>query len=400
MLAGCASTPELHTLPEATRPVASWPESTAPPAAPPDKQIPETLPATRPTVSSAPTGLPDQQIHGLVLKLLPPDLKDKQGWATDVQSAFKSLQLQATQEHLCAVFAVIEQESGFQADPVVPGLPAIIRREIEKRRQKYYIPQSLIKLMLQTKLRDGRSFDKRISALRTEKQLSDLIEEIISMVPQAAKLFPDYHPVHTGGPMQVSVEFAESQVHARPYPYPIHGNLRNEVFSRLGGLYFGSAILLDYPAPYTDMLYRFADFNAGRYSSRNAALQRAISRLSGKKLSLDGDLLRYHNGSISPETSATQQALFEIKKNIGLSEGEIQRDLRLEKLSTFSNTLLYKRVFALADRTGIQPRILMPQIDLNSPKITRKLTTEWFANRVNNRYKSCLQQLNADNASR
>ena len=200
--------------------------------------------------------------------------------------------------------------------------------------------------------------------------------------------------------MQVSVEFAESQVHARPYPYPIHGNLRNEVFSRLGGLYFGSAILLDYPAPYTDMLYRFADFNAGRYSSRNAALQRAISRLSGKKLSLDGDLLRYHNGSISPETSATQQALFEIKKNIGLSEGEIQRDLRLEKLSTFSNTLLYKRVFALADRTGIQPRILMPQIDLNSPKITRKLTTEWFANRVNNRYKSCLQQLNADNASR
>ena len=32
----------------------------------------------------------------------------------------------------------------------------------------------------------------------------------------------------------------------------------------------------------------------------------------------------------------------------------------------------------------------MPRIRLESPKITRKLTTEWFANRVNTRYRSCL----------
>ena len=401
LLGGCASTPALLTSPESTSPESISSDARPPLPVAPDKKIPENTPARLPAVPAAlpPARISEQQVHGLILKLLPANLKDRQGWASDVQSAFKSLQISPVADNFCAVFAVIEQESGFQADPVVPGLPAIIRREIQKRSEKYHIPQSIINLMLKANLRDGRSFEQRINALRTEKQLSDLIEEIISMLPQAGKLFPDYNPVHTGGPMQVSVEFAESHVRARPYPYTIHGNLRNEVFSRRGGVYFGSAILLDYPAPYASMLYRFADFNAGRYSSRNAAFQQALSRVSGIKLSLDGDLLRYRNGMFSTEPSETEQALLTLQSKLQLNKTDIQRDLRLEKLSSFSNTPLYRRVFALAEQNGIQPRILMPQIDLKSPKISRKLTTEWFANRVNNRYKNCLQQAGSLDAS-
>jgi hypothetical protein len=49
-------------------------------------------------------------------------------------------------------------------------------------------------------------------------------------------------------------------------------------------------------------------------------------------------------------------------------------------------------LFALADKNAGQPspRQAMPQIDLSSPKISRKLTTEWFARRVESRYRSCL----------
>ena len=387
-MAGCASTPEPVSPPAA--PVAVPPANA--PRAKPAAPAPAKAPATPPIAAPAPAALSDREVHGLVLKLLPGYLKDKDGWSNDLQTAFKALQIQPTPEHFCAVIAVIEQESSFQADPVVPGLPAIVRREIEQRSEKYSIPQTVIDWMLATKSRDGHSYRQRINALKTEKELSDLIEEIVAQVPTGQKLFPNYNPVHTGGPMQVSVDFAESHARARPYPYPVNGNIRNEVFNRRGGIYFGSAILLDYPAPYADMLYRFADFNAGRYSSRNAAFQQAVSRLSRKSLASDGDLLRYKNGNVAPEHSSTLNALLALSRTLQMNEAEIQRDLRLEKLSTFSKTPLYNRLFALADKTGIQPRVSMPEIDLKSPKIRRKLTTEWFANRVNGRYKSCLKQ--------
>jgi hypothetical protein len=385
-LTGCAGIPEPVVAPEPVPPV-SKPARVKPAATPAAPKTP-----IKPAAPVAIPALSEREVHELVMKLLPSRLKDKSGWADDLQSASKALQIPPTPAHFCAAIAVIEQESSFRADPFVPGLPAIIRREIAQRSEKYGIPQTVIDWMLASNSRDGRSFGQRIDALKTEKELSDLIEEIIAMVPAGRELFPNYNPVHTGGPMQVSVDFAESHVRARPYPYAMKGKLRDEVFSRRGGVYFGSAILLDYPAPYTDMLYRFADFNAGRYSSRNAAFQMALSRLSGKSLLMDGDLLRYKNGNPSPESSSTLNALIYIGKTLQMSEAEIRRDLVLEKLSTFSRTPLYNRLYALADQSGIQPRVAMPTIDLKSPKIKRKLTTEWFANRVNNRYKNCLQQ--------
>ncbi|MEO5963339.1 MAG: DUF1615 family protein, partial [Thermomonas sp.] len=235
----------------------------------------------------------------------------------------------------------------------------------------------------------GRTFAERIAALRTEQELSALFEELADRVPLGKRLFGRFNPIRTGGPMQVRIDFAAR--HARGYPYPIDGSIRREVFSRRGGLYFGIKHLLDYPVDYPALRYRFADFNAGWYASRNAAFQRAAGIASGTRLTGDGDLLK--PGASIDAPGATERALRSISARLGMDAAAIRADLRREDVAGFANSTLYRQVFAIADAKGSGkpvPRALMPQIELDSPKITRKLTTAWFAGRVEARWKACL----------
>jgi hypothetical protein len=191
--------------------------------------------------------------------------------------------------------------------------------------------------------------------------------------------------------MQVSVAFAQSHAARKPYPYPISGSLRREVFTRRGGLYFGIAHLLDYPAPYERHIFRFADYNAGWYASRNAGFQSAVTQLSGIPLTLDGDLLRYGQDGPIAEAGSTELATRVLARRIGMSEAEIRHDLERGRTAAFDHSKLYRQVFALGERAAGKPlpHAVLPRIKLQSPKITRELTTEWFANRVEQRFQRC-----------
>ncbi|MBS1143848.1 MAG: hypothetical protein H6R14_1254 [Proteobacteria bacterium] len=338
-----------------------------------------------------PTSMPEAEVRKRIVRLIPGYAKDRAGWADDLHTAFRTLEVPHATQTYCAAIAIIEQESSFQADPTVPGLPGIVRRELENRAGRYGIPMLIVNAALSKNSPDGKSYNERIDALKTEKQLNALFEDMIGELPFGRKLFADYNPVRTGGPMQVSIEFATQHVRERDYPYPIEKKLRDEVFTRRGGVYFGSAILLDYEVPYDQIVYRFADFNAGRYSSRNAAFQLALGKLTSKPLAPDGDLLRYEDGKPAAVPSSVEEAAIAIASKLDMSRPQIRRDLLLEKTATFGRSPLFNRVFELAEKNGKpMPRQAMPQIDLKSPKITRKLTTEWFAKRVEGRYRTCL----------
>src|SRR5512145_3335192 len=69
----------------------------------------------------------------LVEELLPPRLADRRGWAEDMHAAMTALGVQPTVENVCAVIAIVEQESSFRVDPAVPGLPELALRELDKR---------------------------------------------------------------------------------------------------------------------------------------------------------------------------------------------------------------------------------------------------------------------------
>jgi hypothetical protein len=386
LISACAS-PGYESRPWPPRP-ADRPAPVEEPIRPPLAEPSPPAPVPAPAPPAAP-----RQGRADVSALLPAGIAERAGWAADISIAFAALRIPASAPNLCAAIAVIEQESSFQADPVVPGLSRIAWQEIEARRKRYGVPSVVLDAALAKTSPDGRSYRARIDALRTEKQMSALFEDMIAEFPYGEHLFTRYNPVRTGGPMQVSIRFAEEQARGAPYPYPPAYNVRREVFTRRGGVYFGIAYLLDYPAPYEEPVYRFADFNAGRYSARNAAFQSALAKLARRRLSLDGDLLRY-DAAAAQEPSQTERALDSIAPHLSMSRGEIRHDLALEKSAAFQDTLLYRRVFALADQLTPEklPRAVLPQIDLKSPKFKRRLTTEWFAKRVNARYVACLER--------
>lgn len=334
------------------------------------------------------------EVQAQIVRLMPASVVDRQGWARDIYAAFAALDIEPTTNNLCATLAVAAQESSFVVNPVVPGLAKIARAEIDRRAEQHDVPKLLVRGALLLKSSNGKSYGDRIAAVRTEQDMSQIYEDLIGKVPLGARLFANSNPVHTVGPMQVSVSFAEQQAHDDPYPYPIESSIRHELFTRRGGVYFGIAHLLDYAAPYDRMIYRFADFNAGRYASRNAAFQNAVSVASGIALAADGALVRHDSSDIG----ATELAVRALARQLDLSDSQIHRALEQGDGIGFGQTSLYQRVLTRADQIARRtlPRAAIPQIDLKSPKITRKLTTEWYANRVDGRYQRCLAQAAAD----
>jgi len=303
-----------------------------------------------------------EEARALVRRALPDTVKDSVGWAADIYAAFATLEIRPTSENICSAVAIIGQESSFQADPAVPGLAQIARREMDKRRESAGIPKFALDAALALPSSDGKSYGDRLDAVKTEKQLSELYEDFIGRVPFGKTLLADRNPVRTGGPMQVSIAFAEAFTTDNPYPYPVSGSIRHEVFTRRGGIYFGVAHLLGYPASYARPLYRFADYNAGHYASRNAAFQNAVRIVSGIPLDLDGDLMRYGKDARRGPGS-TEVATRTLAKRLEMSVAAIHRDLERGATQTFERTELYERVFALADKAhgSPVPRALVPR---------------------------------------
>ena len=333
---------------------------------------------------------PPADTRSEIVRRMPAKVADRERWAADIETAFAAQRIEPNSENICAVLAVTEQESGYVANPAVANLPKIARGEIDRRASALHVPGFMVDAALALRSPDGRSYAERLRAVRTERDLSDIYQDLIGSVPLGRRLFSDYNPVQTGGPMQVGIPFAESN--ASDYPYPVEGSIRDEVFTRRGGLYFGIAHLLGYQTPYTRKVHRFADYNAGWYASRNAAFQSAVGIAAGVPLALDGDLL--NPGAPLDTPGQTERAVRRLADALRMDDRAIRAALQRGNRLDFGDTDLYARVYALAEaRAGKPlPRAMIPGIKLESPKITRDLTTAWFATRVDERYRHCLQR--------
>jgi len=327
--------------------------------------------------------------RALIERALPPGVADRSGWIEDLHASFVALKIPESHDNICAVVAVTEQESSFHVDPVIPNLGSIAWHEIDERAAHAGLPISMVHGVLELKSPNGESYSERIREARTEKQLSDIFEDFTGTIPLGRTLFASLNPIHTRGPMQVNVAFAERFAQSTPYPFALKGSIADELFTRRGSVYFGTAHLLAYAAPYDRFLFRFADFNAGQYSSRNAAFQAAVARASGRPLLADGALVP-HDG----ESGSTEIAVAALAPRLRLDQDAIHGALEEGRSHDFERSALYRAVFELAERHAGRPlpRAVIPTIKLQGPKITHALTTDWYAHRVEQRFERCLMR--------
>jgi len=333
------------------------------------------------------------------------------GWAEAVVGALDEIGMLPTPDSVCQVLAVIEQESGYRENPQVPNLSKIVKEGIASYGKRLGpLGPPLVKGLLGAKgAGQTRSFAERFEASRTERDVDRVFRELVAHYereyPKSTKAvdlvsgivfdrrLADYNPITTAGSMQVSVRFARELAGRRGQED--EAAVREELYTREGGVRYGVARLLGYEASYEEPIHRFADFNAGLYASRNAALQEQLSTLTGAKLALDGDLLIYDaDGTPSSKDSQTLRAFvaFAARHAPELDERRIRRDLRLEKSLELESTESYRALKqAYRAVTGKSPAYArIPELALSSPKLSRSRTTEWFARSVDRRCSDCL----------
>jgi len=343
-----------------------------------------------------------------VTRLIPPHVKHREDWARDILAALEAEELVPSPPTVCSVLAVIEQESGYKEDPAVADLPRLVRSRLEEHANKLGpLGRKALASVLEGKSPGHKkTFDERLRTVRTERDLDRLFRDILTYYEDkypttyaaadlASSLFSsgkleDFNPITTAGSMQVSVRYALEKEGEDANPVQV----REAMYTRAGGVRYGTARLLGYEAAYPEPLFRFADYNAGVYASRNAALQAQLSRLTGIPLAPDGDLQLYDKqGEPLDEDSQSLQALLAFRKRYApeLSERQVRRDVRKEKQEDFETTDTFravKRVYA--NETGESPAYAqLPQVTLRSPKLKNERTTAWFARSVEARFQKC-----------
>jgi len=342
-----------------------------------------------------------------VSRMIPSRIKDRKSWAADIITTMDQLSIDRNLENTCTILATVDQESNFKANPAVPNLGKTAAKEMRERLNDKLgsLIAGRFEKMLQERPTPDDNFAQRLDAIKTEQQLDQLYRDMfeyfktnykLGLVTGAASLFAGhdmaeyFNPVKTLGSMQVHISYALDH----PRELTNSNDIRDELYTQQGGLYYGIHRLMMYQAQYEKPIYRFADFNSGMYSSRNAAIQNAIAKLTDLPIGLDGDLLAYNKDkealSVVTSTEAALRRLV-LLAGASISDRQLRKDLLKEKQYEFEDTDTYKLVHRLYEVKYNKPLAyaMMPEVVISGPKLRHDYNTHWYASHVDSRYQKC-----------
>ena len=327
---------------------------------------------------------------------------DTQRWMDAINRAFYEHKADCgDDDFLVLVLSTIQMESGVRVDPPLAetDLEALFDRRVEQIAGENPIAAGLISMAtvdgeLRAKLRRdttrGRVRTERDLARYLDGDLRPWLRDYVSrtyLLPDSvaakaeARWLPD--PVRTIGPMQVNAFKAFRNAKARgesfDSPDEMRGALLDPGTALERGIGEGVALLLKSYRVYRDGLdthdavyFSGADYNAGEFSCRNAALQAMLARITGRTVSLDGDLLSYQDNEPTEQPSRTELAVRAALP--ALTAVQIRKDLLQEKEAAFSDTPVARGICGAYEATTKQacPAARIPT-GAGNPKADLKL---------------------------
>ena len=128
--------------------------------------------------------------------------------------------------------------------------------------------------------------------------------------------------------------------------FPSEDALKAYLYTRDGNLDVGFSLVGDGIREYLDsgrgaIDHVFADYNAGPYACRNAAVQTALNQVMGSHLDPDGDLVSYDKDGRPESTPSNTELQFRALRDrfsLSLTDTEIRRDLLKDKTDGFERT--------------------------------------------------------------
>ncbi|HEX7928588.1 MAG TPA: DUF1615 family protein, partial [bacterium] len=326
-----------------------------------------------------------QARRGQIVLLGKRNRTDLEQWMLAINKVFFDLKVDCSDDHfLLLAITTIQMESNVRVDPAVANtnLEELYANRLKRFRSEHVLEAQLLNVsglddVVRKKLRN----DTRKHTVRTEADLDRYVETDFRpwllktlktdyLLPEGmatsivTKALPD--PVHTIGPMQVDFNKAFKMAKKRGEPIASAYAMKRLLFepdtAMERGLKEGVYLLWinyhfyrDVLPPEEAVFYTAADYNAGEFSSRNAAFQDRLSLLSGRKLTLDGDLLMYtKDGQAESTRSQTEEAAAMVLQS-GLSPSAVRRDLMYEKEESFALTATNKKVCELYEAKTKNP---------------------------------------------
>ena len=293
-------------------------------------------------------------------------------WMLAINRVFHELKVNCRDDDfLMLVISAIHQESGGREDPPLENtnLEQLLEFKLERLGDKnplarHALGASGIEDALAQKLRR----DNKKKLVKTEADLVRYIEKKLrpwfgkhlekefSIPRPIAELGAEIgipNPVTTLGPMQVNIFKAYRNAVERgeklDSPREMQAQLLDQKTALYRGLKEGIYLLWQSYRFYRRNLnaekgvfFAGVDYNAGEFSSRNAAFQERLVSLAREDMALDGDLLLYRSGVPLTLLSKTERALQRVLPKS--DPKRLRNDLLLEKTPEFSKSKTARQI--------------------------------------------------------